>query len=446
LAGELVLTTPENHPFIALHDRKHARHRLALLVLADVAVVVGHRLGRVPDDGAHDLAVRDAPELVVRGMAQTVRRHAPIDLAHRECILEHFAQRVTLVQLPLLGREDPALDETRMLRRDHLLPAHTEHFRHLRQQRHDLRVRVVVIAGLRRGDDTAVVVAALDANHGVCLVDVRPAQRTQLAPAQPHEHVEQHRRVPPRRMLLDVREHVAQLIAREKVAALGLRLRHDPADRRELELADLLARVLGAGGGEDRAQYAEVPANRPLRVRPHLRTLAFGRLALTRRVALGAQLVDPLAKVFGADVVDEEVRDLRCRDVEIPHHGDLVRARRLQLTLLDASTQPRGHEVPQPLARRGLDHQTRDQLVAQQLLQYTRLGQRALQYAFHRLSLAGARARRPQPDQVFVRSELHDSTTLRRRPCHWQLQTPDATPTDRATVPASERTNQASPS
>ena len=76
---------------IDLHDREHARDRLAFLVVADVAVVVGHRLGRMPDDRAHDLAVRYAAELVVRGVAKTMRRHPPIDLAPRERILENLA-------------------------------------------------------------------------------------------------------------------------------------------------------------------------------------------------------------------------------------------------------------------------------------------------------------------------------------------------------------------
>jgi hypothetical protein len=74
-----VFDHPSIHPFTALDDREHARDRLAFLVLANVAVV-GHRLVACP------MIARTTSPFATRrsslfAVAQTVRRHAPIDLA-----------------------------------------------------------------------------------------------------------------------------------------------------------------------------------------------------------------------------------------------------------------------------------------------------------------------------------------------------------------------------
>lgn len=62
------------------------------------------------------LAVRDAPEEVVRSVPEPVRRDAPLGRAR---VVKHVAQRRAVAERPLLGREDPSGREPRMLRREH---------------------------------------------------------------------------------------------------------------------------------------------------------------------------------------------------------------------------------------------------------------------------------------------------------------------------------------
>ena len=158
----------------------HAEH----IRLVDVAVVVGHLRGCVPDDRAHRVAIRHAAQQVVRGMAKSVGRDPP-RACRRARGVEHAAQGRALVQPALRRREDPTRGQSLVLLQNHPLPPFAEDLRDHRQQGHVLLVRVLVVARLRRVDDLPLVVAAPHPDHAPSLVDVLPLQSGQLAPPQP---------------------------------------------------------------------------------------------------------------------------------------------------------------------------------------------------------------------------------------------------------------------
>ncbi len=75
----------------------------------------------MPDDRAHHLAVRDAPEQIVRGVSEAVRRDPSLGPARRARLVEHVAKRSALVERPLLGREDPSRRDAHAARERTLL-------------------------------------------------------------------------------------------------------------------------------------------------------------------------------------------------------------------------------------------------------------------------------------------------------------------------------------